>query len=763
MEREARNPGFPWLLAGLILLPFLPSLASLLLPLPPLSGHDLFFTFGPKMDFAHQVPLSAVRPPLWQPTIYGGHPFAGNPQAMAYYPSTGLFFLFGWSLPLASWVAAFHVLLSGIFFYFLARRLGAPEGGARLGALAWALGGQSMGRIFAGHLSWTCALPWIPLLFLGILDAVERHERKGAAEAGLAAGLLFLSGAPQAAAYALLGALFFTSWLLGEKLAAGKGETLLPSLGLLAPALLPAFLMGLAQALPTLPFFPLVSPGGRFPFSRAASGSMDPAFLATLLFPAHFGLESKVGGFSWEQSAYAGVPALLLALRGLFFRPRGKKVFFLLLFLFALVFALGPATPLFSFFYRLPLLGAFRTPGRMMVLAAFSLALLAALGFPARPGPGKGWKEVLPAVLLLPPALFLLLLPSLTGGVTGFSSTTLRVFGLLVLTASALFSWRHPSPGSPRGGRLLLFLEGTDLLVLCALPAVFPPGPPAAPGNFRAALAKALDSLPSGPVERNLYRVDHPDLGALGLYPELSRRSIDSTRGNYDPAVSRDYRSYLDALDYLEKRGGRTYQHALDLLAVRYRFTRVPPRDRTREEDRRIAPGVHFVKRMGMPGRFRWVEQARLLPDRNSWWLLHLGSPDPPDPARVVTFLSGRAPPVPPRPGPGRVRLLAADPGRIRLEVTNEGPGFVVLSENDIPGWKAFLDGKEVPLYKADLLFMALPVEKPGRHTLLVEYAPAGASLSFFLALLGILSALFLRREGRGKGGRRGAAPHQGR
>ena len=745
MERTERKDGFPRLVALLILLPFLPALSSFLFPSLALSGHDLFFTFGPKMEFGHQVVDLSFGPPLWHPQIYGGHPFAGNPQAMVYYPASFLFFSFGWSLPLASWLTAVHVLLSGWFFFLLARRLGAPEGGARLGALAWALGGQSMGRVFAGHLSWTYALPWIPLLFLGIHGAVEDKSWKGAGQAGWAAGMLTLCGAPQAGAYTFLGAFFFTLWLLGGKAKKEGPGALFPPLVPLAAGAACALIMSLPQVLTTLPFFSTVAPGGGFPFDYAASGSMKPSFLAALVFPAHFGLEAKVGGFSWEQGAYAGVAGLLLATRGLFFRPRRYKAFFLFLFLFSLVFALGPAGPVFPLLYHIPFLGAFRTPGRMMLLAAFSLALLASMGYPEREKPGRGPAEILPPAVLLSGALFLALFPSLSGGKTETTITLLRIFGLLLLGAWTLFLLSHPSPSGRGGRRIALLLAWTDLVVLCALPAVFPPSPPPTPGKTRAALDKALDSLPSESGEWALYRVDHPDLGLLGLFPELNRRFICSTRGDYDPAVAWDYRRFLDALDYLEKTGGPAYQHALDLLAVRYRFSERPSKDPDREKDELIAPGVHFMERKNVPPRFRWVTDIRVVPDRDSWWRLHLASPSPPDPAKTVTFLRGEAPPPLGRTGPGEVRRPYVSIGALVLEIENSGAGLVVASTNDIPVWKADLDGKPVPIYKADLLFMAVPVKEPGKHKLLLQYDPPSPMRRYGLWLIALnLAVLFL-------------------
>lgn len=71
--------------------------------------------------------------------------------------------------------------------------------------------------------------------------------------------------------------------------------------------------------------------------------------------------------------------------------------------------------------------------------------------------------------------------------------------------------------------------------------------------------------------------------------------------------------------------------------------------------------------------------------------------------------------------------------------------GYVVIRDNFHPGWKAFLDGREVKVYRADYLNSAVAWPE-GRHQLLYVFAPRswrlGLWVSGFCGLLLLLVIL---------------------
>src|SRR4029453_8048994 len=66
-------------------------------------------------------------------------------------------------------------------------------------------------------------------------------------------------------------------------------------------------------------------------------------------------------------------------------------------------------------------------------------------------------------------------------------------------------------------------------------------------------------------------------------------------------------------------------------------------------------------------------------------------------------------------PGASAVNVARVGDGDIGLRVTSQGGGFLVLSENAYPGWRALIDGSEVPIYRTDVTLQGVVVP-PGTH-----------------------------------------------
>jgi hypothetical protein len=67
----------------------------------------------------------------------------------------------------------------------------------------------------------------------------------------------------------------------------------------------------------------------------------------------------------------------------------------------------------------------------------------------------------------------------------------------------------------------------------------------------------------------------------------------------------------------------------------------------------------------------------------------------------------------------------------------NQGPAIVLFSESYDKGWKAFVDGREVPVYPANYNFMAGLVDA-GRHEVRFKYEPATFYLAAKIAVFGL-------------------------
>lgn len=104
-------------------------------------------------------------------------------------------------------------------------------------------------------------------------------------------------------------------------------------------------------------------------------------------------------------------------------------------------------------------------------------------------------------------------------------------------------------------------------------------------------------------------------------------------------------------------------------------------------------------------------------------------------------------------PVPWKATIVRYGLNEIELDVETGRDGFLVLSEIHYPSWKARIDGREAPLYRADYALRAIPVPA-GRHTVVCRYDAAsfrtGLTVSLLCALVtSALAALGVVRSRR--------------
>ncbi|HEX5760975.1 MAG TPA: YfhO family protein, partial [Thermoanaerobaculia bacterium] len=87
----------------------------------------------------------------------------------------------------------------------------------------------------------------------------------------------------------------------------------------------------------------------------------------------------------------------------------------------------------------------------------------------------------------------------------------------------------------------------------------------------------------------------------------------------------------------------------------------------------------------------------------------------------------------------GTVRIARAPANGFELEVAGGG-GVVVSSVSHARGWGATLDGRPLPLLRANGAFLAFAAP-PGRHRVVLDYRPAGWPIGWALCGAGALAA----------------------
>jgi len=79
----------------------------------------------------------------------------------------------------------------------------------------------------------------------------------------------------------------------------------------------------------------------------------------------------------------------------------------------------------------------------------------------------------------------------------------------------------------------------------------------------------------------------------------------------------------------------------------------------------------------------------------------------------------------------------------LSIEATSQKDGILIVNDSYWPGWKATIDGFEVPIWRADFLVRAVPW-RAGHHVLEMKYEPLEVQLGWIVSLTGIIALIFL-------------------
>ena len=142
--------------------------------------------------------LRAGELPLWDPYSYCGFPIYANLTAQLFYPPTlAAIFLSNWLAPqhllyFVELQLIGHVLLAGVFTYWLLKRLGLTAAAATTGATVYQLG-----AFFASqtqHLGAIDAAAWLPLVLWSIVSLANDPRLRYVAVLALSFAMSILSG-----------------------------------------------------------------------------------------------------------------------------------------------------------------------------------------------------------------------------------------------------------------------------------------------------------------------------------------------------------------------------------------------------------------------------------------------------------------------------------------------------------------------------------------------------------------------------------------
>jgi hypothetical protein len=90
--------------------------------------------------------------------------------------------------------------------------------------------------------------------------------------------------------------------------------------------------------------------------------------------------------------------------------------------------------------------------------------------------------------------------------------------------------------------------------------------------------------------------------------------------------------------------------------------------------------------------------------------------------------------PVPSETDGDGVQITSYTPERVDIRARLDAPGYLILTDAAYPGWRAWVDGEEVEILTADLLFRAVRLDA-GSHTVTFAFRPRSVSVGGAVSL----------------------------
>ncbi len=754
--------------------------------LPMFTGMVMFFR-----DMAHwnyparwffRASLLRGEFPSWNPDQGLGFSTLANPLYGLFYPPNWLFLLVSEArvVQMLTWQSFGHVLWGSLGMLLLARRFGASATGGIVAGIAWGLSGHTTAMWTAGLL--VLAGAWVPWIAVGFI-ALARSLGDARADRDRVPLAIAKAAAPPAMAI-LLGEVFIAIIGLGFAAAMTVVYVLAerrrdpqfarPNLRWAIPAVAAVALAAMVGAAVVLPARAIAATTDRsVPLSRevAETWSFHPLRLIEFVAPGSMGYayeeypagrivgEPQFNDLPLSYSAYLGASVVALAWLAL---GRTRRVVWHLagLLVLALLICAGKHTPVHHWLRTLvPPLAYMRYPEKYLVLVVALISLLAGLGVTRVLDEKKSlWRRTLGFAVLL---------------------------GLMALTAGLVFP-KSVAPYISQGG--LLGALGVLIVLMAQLLAGSRPGAAAALITLTVAVDLAAAAWPLQGFGSPELAIDPPpaamavmkDFGVRVQRPRVyragkveqttakwvqahsnhsgewrsSRTLVENTAAAFGLAGVPGYDAAIpSALSILWAHGADVGQAVLHLLGIRYA---VLPVDDPRAKDTRGGmevmmdplPGARLYRVPGVLPRVYLAGRAEVVREDEVLRSRRIFAPEVWSGGLVFLEPDGIARPLDAPAGPaGACKVERFFNARVQARCKADRSAVAVFLEQYDIGWQAEVNGRSVPIFRANTLMRGVAVE-PGEHIIVLTYHPprlvtgavisiGATSMLFGLALFG--------------------------
>ncbi|MGE5313488.1 MAG: YfhO family protein [Acidobacteriota bacterium] len=664
--------------------------------------------------------------------------------------------------------------------------------------------------VMVGHVTKIGVISWVPYIFLIVEQLRERFDLRRALLLTVVLHLAFGPSHMQMLFYVYFAlGLYFLFFLIRSLVVKEPVKNLILAGCVLAAATGLAFAMNADQYLSTLEYNPYSIRGsspivqqttageqteapksGGLDYDYATRWSFSPGEMLTFFIPSAYGFGgSEYQGVLTQNRAvhintyfgpqdftdgpqYMGLVILLLAVAGVILKRRDPFVQYLAaLVVISLLISFGRE---FSLVYDLmfkyfPIFNKFRIPSMILVLVQLAVPLLAGYGIVAltteglAPASAKKWNiaaavfVVLAILSVVAKDLFLgiyqIFVPKseavasfgrMAGGrqeiidelykyvLSMVSSDFTIAFLLIAASIAAVTFYRQKKISAVVFSAIMIVIVTGDLWHVAAKPMELHER-----GAVDAQFASAPDYVKFLQQDKSMFRTLEFVGGAPPYDNRLAYWRIQSAYG-YQGAKMRAWQDMVDVANIGNPLvwGLMNVKYILeDRVDSNQVLTPVfVGQERAVMENKMTLPRAFFVNRYEVASG---IEILKKIAAMNF------------NPTDVMYLMDKPNVNVAPA-GPGAsAKYTKFGINDLEIEATATGDNLLFVSEAFYPnGWKAFIDGKETPIYRANYLFRAVVVPS-GTHTVVMKFEPRGFSLGRNLSLginilvLGALGFLF--------------------
>jgi hypothetical protein len=720
--------------------------------------YDAKSTVLPPLEFMAKA-FHSGESPFWSPNIYAGWPNIADPQSSLTSPLHVLLALLSAApgFRAVDAVTFAYLFLGGLGLILFFRDRGWHMAGALIAALAFAFGGAASARL--QHTGEVISLAYFPPTLWLLAHALDRSSWRWGILAGACGGLLAL-GRDQIALleiYVLAG-FVLAHWLSGEDKLSRVRASIAP--------LIAGGIAGIAIIIVPVTFTELLAlnsnrPG--FSFIDAGRGSLHWTHLLSLVFADLFGsMDPKVdfwgaGGYAWNERfgmadlflaqnmslLYSGAIAAVMLVVGF---SRGalwsREIrFFTVAVILVAFFMFGWYTPVFRVMYEvMPGVKMFRRPADATFVFGALVAIMA--GYMVH----RWLTDLRPATLaqrIVEIAFAIVVMAStvwLSVTLVGISPAVKpMITGAVCVALAIAVLWfsRRLVVGAPVTATLLLVVFTTADLAWNNAPHESNGLPPAIYDALRPDTQNETVTL----IKQRLaaQEPNHRDrvelIGVGYHWPNICMIHGCEHIFGHNPLRLKWFYDATHAEDTVAAPGQRpfsklypSYRSAFaDLFGLRLIATGVPveqidkslkPGDLnfvTRTKDAYVYENPRALPRVMMLGDWRVADFDKLIAD---------GWPADVDPAKTALLdRATRVAPLSSFESAGTARLARYTNTEIVVEVDSPSGGMLLLNDVWHPWWRATIDGLDIEILRANVIFRAVQVP-PGKFTVRFSFEP---------------------------------------